>query len=270
MAGTDRMYDDLFRRTGVIRAQTFGDLLDISAALATRRVLRGRRIASSRRRGTPARLCPTGGSADSRPRRRRARGSCAARLAKRRPYLARSQSDRRCPGGPAAGSTAWGDPGTPGKRNLRCPGHRWFVRRQSARTVGRRDRRLPAAVPQTGLGLSQFACARAATLLSLACRPSLQRRAVRRNRTDPRHVRDALGRPSMLGTGGVTAGLFKDTTMRLLPAAGGFPRSERWPWCTSSGHDPCSMGFAASPGPMQGLVDAIAAFSRMAAQWGDG
>lgn len=45
MAGTDRMYDDLFRRTGVIRAQTFGDLLDISAALATRRVLRGRRIA---------------------------------------------------------------------------------------------------------------------------------------------------------------------------------------------------------------------------------
>lgn len=38
-----------------------------------------------------------------------------------------------------------------------------------------------------------------------------------------------LGRLSMLGTGGVTAGLFKDTTMRLLPAAGGLPRSERWP-----------------------------------------
>lgn len=32
----------------------------------------------------------------------------------------------------------------------------------------------------------------------------------------------------MLGTGGVTAGLFEDTTMRLLPAASGFPRSERW------------------------------------------
>jgi len=29
------------------------------------------------------------------------------------------------------------------------------------------------------------------------------------------------------------------------------------------------MGFAASPRPMQGQVDAIAAFSRMAAQWGD-
>jgi len=254
MAGTDRMYEDLFRRTGVIRAQTFGDLLDISAALATRRVLRGWRIASSRRRGTPARLCPTGGSADSRPRRRRARGSCAARLARRRPYLARSQSDRRCLGGPAAGSTARGDPGTPGKRNLRCLGHRWFVRRQAS-GVSRPE--LLAGAIEDCLRLSHKPvlaylsshAPESATLLSLACRPSLQQRAVRRNRTDPRHVRDALGRPSMLGTGGVTAGLFKDTTMRLLSAAGGFPRSERWPWCTSSGHDPCSMGFAASPRP---------------------
>ena len=45
MAGTDRMYDALFRQVGVIRAQTFGDLLDIPAALATGRALRGRRIA---------------------------------------------------------------------------------------------------------------------------------------------------------------------------------------------------------------------------------
>jgi acyl-CoA synthetase (NDP forming) len=45
MAGADRMYDALFRQTGVIRAQTFGDLLDIPAALATGRVLRGRRVA---------------------------------------------------------------------------------------------------------------------------------------------------------------------------------------------------------------------------------
>src|SRR3954454_23502375 len=37
MAGADRMYDALFKQTGVIRAQTFGDLLDIPAALATRR-----------------------------------------------------------------------------------------------------------------------------------------------------------------------------------------------------------------------------------------
>lgn len=45
MAGADRMYDALFRQLGVIRAQTFSDLIDIPAALATGRVLHGKRIA---------------------------------------------------------------------------------------------------------------------------------------------------------------------------------------------------------------------------------
>jgi acetate---CoA ligase (ADP-forming) len=45
MAGADRMYDALFRQTGVIRAQAFSDLLDIPAALATGRRLVGRRVA---------------------------------------------------------------------------------------------------------------------------------------------------------------------------------------------------------------------------------
>ncbi|ODU67369.1 MAG: 6-carboxyhexanoate--CoA ligase [Lautropia sp. SCN 66-9] len=45
LAGADRMYDALFRQLGVIRAQTFSELLDIPAALATGRVLRGNRIA---------------------------------------------------------------------------------------------------------------------------------------------------------------------------------------------------------------------------------
>ncbi|WP_420997710.1 acetate--CoA ligase family protein [Cupriavidus sp. 30B13] len=45
MAGADRMYDALFRQVGVIRAQTFADLIDIPAALAAGRVLRGRRVA---------------------------------------------------------------------------------------------------------------------------------------------------------------------------------------------------------------------------------
>lgn len=45
LAGADRMYDALFRQTGVIRAQAFGDLLDIPAALATGRKLRGNRVA---------------------------------------------------------------------------------------------------------------------------------------------------------------------------------------------------------------------------------
>jgi acyl-CoA synthetase (NDP forming) len=45
LAGADRMYDALFQQLGVIRAQTFADLLDIPAALATGRVLRGNRVA---------------------------------------------------------------------------------------------------------------------------------------------------------------------------------------------------------------------------------
>ncbi|MEJ8823661.1 acetate--CoA ligase family protein [Variovorax humicola] len=45
MAGADSMYDALFRQVGVIRAQSFGDLLDIPVALATGRKLRGPRIA---------------------------------------------------------------------------------------------------------------------------------------------------------------------------------------------------------------------------------
>lgn len=45
LAGADRVYDSLFRQVGVIRASAFADLLDIPAALAPRRQLRGRRIA---------------------------------------------------------------------------------------------------------------------------------------------------------------------------------------------------------------------------------
>jgi acyl-CoA synthetase (NDP forming) len=45
LAGADRMYDALFKDVGIIRAQTFADLLDIPAALATGRVLRGNRVA---------------------------------------------------------------------------------------------------------------------------------------------------------------------------------------------------------------------------------
>ncbi|NVM93160.1 acyl-CoA synthetase (NDP forming) [Variovorax sp. SG517] len=45
MAGADSMYDALFRQVGVIRAQSFSDLLDIPAALAAGRKLRGARVA---------------------------------------------------------------------------------------------------------------------------------------------------------------------------------------------------------------------------------
>ncbi|MCL7466515.1 acetate--CoA ligase family protein [Phaeovulum sp. NW3] len=45
MAGEDRVYDALFRQCGVIRAERFGDLLDIPAMLATARTMNGRRVA---------------------------------------------------------------------------------------------------------------------------------------------------------------------------------------------------------------------------------
>ncbi|CAM4104690.1 acetate--CoA ligase family protein [Bordetella tumulicola] len=45
LAGSDGMYDALFEETGIIRAQTFSDLLDIPVALANERELGGRRMA---------------------------------------------------------------------------------------------------------------------------------------------------------------------------------------------------------------------------------
>ncbi len=45
LAGSDRMYDALFEDCGVIRADAFGDLLDVSAALATGRLPKGPRVA---------------------------------------------------------------------------------------------------------------------------------------------------------------------------------------------------------------------------------
>jgi acyl-CoA synthetase (NDP forming) len=45
LAGADRIYDAFFKQTGVIRAETFSDLLDIPAQLAQKRKLCGRRIA---------------------------------------------------------------------------------------------------------------------------------------------------------------------------------------------------------------------------------
>ena len=45
LAGADEVYDALFAQLGVIRAQTFADLLDIPAALAQGRRMQGRRVA---------------------------------------------------------------------------------------------------------------------------------------------------------------------------------------------------------------------------------
>ena len=45
MAGSDAVYDALFRQLHIIRAERFSDLIDLPMALSARRVLRGRRLA---------------------------------------------------------------------------------------------------------------------------------------------------------------------------------------------------------------------------------
>jgi acyl-CoA synthetase (NDP forming) len=45
LAGTDKMYDALFKQVGIIRANKFSDFLDIPAALSSGRVLKGKRVA---------------------------------------------------------------------------------------------------------------------------------------------------------------------------------------------------------------------------------
>ena len=82
--------------------------------------------------------------------------------------------------------------------------------------------------------------------------------------------RDPLGTAILLGMGGVTAELFKDTTMRLLPALGGLSRAEALAMAQELKTWPLLDGFRGRPkSDVEALVDAIVAFSRMAAQLGD-
>ena len=89
--GADRMYDALFRQHGVIRAETFADLLDIPGALAPAAALRGRRVAV---------LTSTGGAgalvADS-LRGGRLRGAAAGRGDRRRGCAPCRTAARRWP-----------------------------------------------------------------------------------------------------------------------------------------------------------------------------
>ena len=86
--------------------------------------------------------------------------------------------------------------------------------------------------------------------------------------------RDPLGTAILLGMGGVTAELFKDTTMRLLPAdakgLGGLSRAEALSMTQELKTWPLLDGFRGRPkADVDALVDAIVAFSRMAAQLGE-
>lgn len=82
--------------------------------------------------------------------------------------------------------------------------------------------------------------------------------------------RDALGTAILLGMGGVTAELFKDTGMRLLPPTGGLSRADALAMARELKTWPLLDGFRGRPlADVDALVSAIVAFSQMAAQLGE-
>jgi acetate---CoA ligase (ADP-forming) len=82
--------------------------------------------------------------------------------------------------------------------------------------------------------------------------------------------RDPLGTAILLGMGGVTAELFKDTTMRLLPPEGGLSRGDALAMAKELKTWPLLDGFRGRPKlDVEALIDAIVAFSKMTAQLGE-
>ncbi|WP_029049359.1 acetate--CoA ligase family protein [Cupriavidus sp. amp6] len=82
--------------------------------------------------------------------------------------------------------------------------------------------------------------------------------------------RDALGTAILLGMGGVTAELFGDTTLRLLPGEGGLTRDAALAMIGRLKTAPLLQGFRGRPkADVDALADAIVAFSRMVATLGD-
>ncbi len=82
--------------------------------------------------------------------------------------------------------------------------------------------------------------------------------------------RDPLGTAILLGMGGITAELFKDTTLRLLPAQGGLNREEALEMVRELKTWPLLDGFRGRPkADVDALVSAIVAFSHMTAQLGE-
>ena len=82
--------------------------------------------------------------------------------------------------------------------------------------------------------------------------------------------RDPLGTAILLGMGGVTAELFKDTTMRLLPPEGGLTREEALLLARELKTWPLLDGFRGRPkADVDALASAIVAFSQMTAELGE-
>ena len=82
--------------------------------------------------------------------------------------------------------------------------------------------------------------------------------------------RDPLGTAILLGMGGVTAELFEDTALCMLPTEGGLSREQALGMARSLKTWPLLDGFRGRPkADVDALVHAIVAFSQMVAQLGD-
>ena len=82
--------------------------------------------------------------------------------------------------------------------------------------------------------------------------------------------RDALGTAILLGMGGITAELFKDTTMCMLPPSGGLTRSQALQMAQSLKTWPLLNGYrGAEPADVEALIDVVVVFSNMVAELGD-
>ena len=81
--------------------------------------------------------------------------------------------------------------------------------------------------------------------------------------------RDPLGTAILLGMGGVTAELFKDTTMRLLPPGGTLSKADALSMMRDLTTWPLLDGFRGRPkADVDAFANSIVAFSRMTAQLG--
>jgi acyl-CoA synthetase (NDP forming) len=82
--------------------------------------------------------------------------------------------------------------------------------------------------------------------------------------------RDPLGTALLLGMGGVTAELFKDTTMRLLCADAPFSRDDALEMIHELKTWPLLNGYRGRPrADVDALVSAMVAFARMALRLGE-
>lgn len=82
--------------------------------------------------------------------------------------------------------------------------------------------------------------------------------------------KDSLGTAVLLGMGGVTAELLKDTTLRFLPQNGELSRTDAAEMIQELKTAPLLQGYRGRPAAdIEALIDAIVAFSRMLGQLGD-